>query len=246
MDNPPIDAYYGLVGAIDVDYHELFVNIPQVAYRTADAMGTDKTGDAPRVSYAGTNDYNIGWFTAGEWANYTRHYPAGNYHVYGRFSRGTGTNATPTLSRVTSGVGTPTQTTDPIGYFSVDSHGWGSYAWVALRDASSSPLTVHLDGSQTTLRLTSTGPEANTEANGNFLMLVPVAAPISIEASRTGGNMVLSFPTENGFTYQVQYKNNLTDSTWTDLGSALTGNGSVQTVTDAATAANRFYHVKVQ
>jgi hypothetical protein len=58
--------------------------------------------------------------------------------------------------------------------------------------------------------------------------------------------MVLSFPTENGFTYQVQYKNNLTDSTWTDLGSALTGNGSVQTVTDAATAANRFYHVKVQ
>jgi hypothetical protein len=245
IDNPPVGAYYGLQGAADVDYHELFVNNPQVAYRTQDPMGTDVTGDIKRARN-GTNDYNIGWFTVGEWVNWTRHYPAGNFHVYARFSRGTGTNATPTLSRVTSGAGTTTQTTEPLGYFSVDSHGWGSYAWIPLREVSSSPLTLHFDGSETTLRLTSAGPEANTEANGNFIMLVPVATPMPLSASRVGANMVISFPTETGFSYQVQYKNTLADANWTDLGAALDGNGSVQTMSDPASGSQRFYHVKVQ
>ena len=246
IDNPQTNAYYGLAGVSEVDYHELYVNVPQIAYRTADPMGTDETGDVPRTRYAATNDYNLGWFTAGEWVNFTRHFPAGNYYVYGRFARGTGTNAAPVLSRVTSGVGTEVQTTVDIGSFSVDSHGWGSYAYVLLKDGSGNPVTLGLDGNVTTLRLTSSGPEANTEANANFLMLVPVANPVSIIPSLIEGNMVLSFATESGFLYQLQYKDSLTDPNWNNLGSALEGTGTIRSVSDPATASKRFYRLQVQ
>jgi hypothetical protein len=81
IDNPEVDSYYGLSGILEVDYHELFVNSPQMAYRTSDPMGTDASGDIGRVRFAGTNDYNLGWFTSGEWVNYTRHFPQGRYYV---------------------------------------------------------------------------------------------------------------------------------------------------------------------
>jgi hypothetical protein len=246
IDAPQTNAYYGLSGMAEVDYHETFANVPQIAYRTSDPMGTDETGDTPRLRYVGTNDYNLGWFTAGEWVNYTRQFPAGNYLVFGRFARGTGTNATPTLSRVTSGAGTTTQTTVDIGTFSVDSHGWGSYGWILLKDGSGNPVTLALDGSATTLRLTSTGPEENTEANANFFMLVPVASPVSLNASLIGSTMALSFSTGTGFSYQVQYKDDLTEETWKNLGTALTGNGAVQSVNDQATGTKRFYRVQIQ
>lgn len=248
IDNPQIDAYFGLSGNTnftDVDYHESFANTPQTAYRP-DPMGTDVTGDLPRARFSGTNDYNLGWFTAGEWVNYTRHYPAGKYYVYGRLSRGTGTNATPTLARVTDGVGTPTQTTADIGTFSVDSHGWGTYNWIILKDGSGSPVTLTLDGTQTTFRLTSTGPEANTEVNANFLMLVPIANPVSLEATLVGGNIVLSFATDSGFSYQVQFKENLTDANWSILGSAVVGNGASRSVTDPVVLGKRFYRLQIQ
>ena len=246
IDNPQTNAYYGLSGVSDVDFHESFVNVPQVAYRTSDPMGTDETGDVPRLRYAGTNDFNIGWFTAGEWVNYTRTYPAGKYHVYGRFARGTGTNAAPVLSRVTDGVGTMTQTTVDLGSFSVDSHGWGTYNWILLRDGSGEPVTLVLNGSVATFRLTSAGPEDNTEANANFLMLLPIANPVTLNATLTGGNMVLSFDTETGFSYQVQYKQQLENGSWSNLGSSISGNGTVQTVSDPATAGKRFYRLQVQ
>jgi hypothetical protein len=245
-DNPPIDAYFGLAGTAEVDFHENYVNTPQVAYRTADPMGTDHTGDVPRAKYAGTNDYNIGWFTVGEWVNWTRHYPAGNYYVYGRFSRGTGTNATPQLSRVTSGAGTPIQTTETIGSFSVDSHGWGTYAWLILKDGSGNPVQLSLDGSVTTFRVTSAGPEANTEVNVNFLMLVPIPNPVSMNAGLNGSNIILSFPTETGFQYQVQYKDSLGSGEWTDLGNAVVGNGTVQSVSDPVQGGSRLYRLLIQ
>lgn len=245
-DNPPIDAYFGLPGTAEVDFHELYVNTPQVAYRTADPMGTDYTGDVPRAKYAGTNDYNIGWFTVGEWVNYTRHYPAGNYYVYGRFARGTGTNAAPLLSKVTDGAGTPNQTTATIGSFSVDSHGWGTYAWVILKDGSGNPVQLALDGSATTFRVTSAGPETNTEVNVNFLMLLPIPNPVSMNAGLSGANIILSFPTETGFQFQVQYQDSLGSGGWTDLGNAVVGDGTVQSVSDPIQGGSRFYRLLIQ
>ena len=40
-----------------------------------------------------------------------------------------------------------TQTTVDLGSFSVDSHGWGTYNWILLRDGSGEPVTLVLNGS---------------------------------------------------------------------------------------------------
>lgn len=68
----------------------------------------------------------------------------------------------------------------------------------------------------------------------------------TITAGFSGGNRSLTFATQNGFTYTVQYKNNLTDASWTTL-SSVSGTGSPATVTDSATGvAHRFYRVSIQ
>jgi hypothetical protein len=247
IDNPQLDGYLELSPIQDVDVYENGFN-GGIDYRSADGIGTELTGDVARTRFAGTNDYNIGWYGAGEWLNYTRNYPAGKYRVHARLARGTGTNAAPILSRVTDGWGTATQTTVDLGSFSVDSHGWGSYAWVLLRDGSGNPVTLSLNGSTNTFRLTSAGPEANTEVNANFIMLVPLTTPTpgSISASLNAGNIVISFPTEAGFSYQVQWKDKVSDSSWSNLGSAVSGEGTVKSVNDSAAGSQRFYRLAIQ
>lgn len=70
-----------------------------------------------------------------------------------------------------------------------------------------------------------------------------VAQPI-ISARLSNGIINLSFPTQNGSNYSVQFKTNLTDSVWQTL-STLSGNGSTQTVPDTANQTSRFYRVYV-
>jgi len=67
-----------------------------------------------------------------------------------------------------------------------------------------------------------------------------------ITATVIGGNIHISFPTQTGFSYQLLYKNNLTDASWTPLGSPITGNNSSQAVNDPTTGTTRFYRVQVQ
>ena len=67
-----------------------------------------------------------------------------------------------------------------------------------------------------------------------------------ISAGLSGGNRNLTFATQTGFTYTVQYKNNLSDASWTTL-SSVSGTGSPATVSDTATGvAHRFYRVSIQ
>ena len=68
-------------------------------------------------------------------------------------------------------------------------------------------------------------------------------APPALAATLSGGNLVLSFPTQSGFQYQVEYKNSLSDPDWSSLGSPIAGNGVVQTATDPAGQTGRFYRV---
>ena len=65
-------------------------------------------------------------------------------------------------------------------------------------------------------------------------------------AAVNGGNITVSFPTQTGYSYQLQYKDHLTDANWISLGSPISGNGSVQSGTDTATGGARFYQVQVQ
>ena len=59
-------------------------------------------------------------------------------------------------------------------------------------------------------------------------------------------NASLTFPTESWHAYQVQYKNALTDLSWSNLGAPIGGIDLLQTVQDPSGVTNRFYRVGCQ
>jgi hypothetical protein len=158
--------------------------------------------------------------------------------VIGRFTEGAGP-AGANLAVLKPGV-----STNMLGTFTVQNEGWSTWQWQELLDGSGNPAQVTFDGSAQTLRL---GGTTGNEVNVNFLMLVVAPAKPQVTVGVAGGNIHLSFMTQSGYSYQVQYKNNLTDATWTPLGSALSGNNAVQSASDpVATSGHRFYRVQVQ
>ena len=71
------------------------------------------------------------------------------------------------------------------------------------------------------------------------------AAPFTVNASDNNTNVLISFLTQSGLSYQLQYKNNLTDANWTPVGSSLSGNNAVQSVADLVGGNSRFYRVQI-
>jgi len=218
----------------------------QALYRIGDTVGNQTSTDylRPKFKAAQTkfNDpniglYNVGYIAAGNWFNYTRHYPAGSYNVFGRLA-----NASPyslALGRVTAGVGTGTQTVTPLGTFTgTNGAGYQAWQWIPLEDANNNPVVVTLNGQATTFRAT-----AGTGLNMEFFMLVPT---VFITATTSGGNINISFPTQNTSSYQLLFKNSLTDPTWTSIGSPVSGNGSIESISQPITGTMRFYSVQVQ
>ncbi|HLP78539.1 MAG TPA: carbohydrate-binding protein, partial [Candidatus Paceibacterota bacterium] len=173
IDNPQTNAYFGLSGIAEVDYHETSTgtNSASWAYRpwtdpNTAVPQTQVAADIARSQYAGTNDFNIGWWDSGEWQNYTRTFPSGLFNVYARMASPGA--ASVSLAEVTSGLGTTEQTTVALGGFQQQGGlGWDSFSWVPLTDASGNLVKLNLGGVKT-LRATTGG-----NANLNFLMLVP-------------------------------------------------------------------------
>jgi len=244
FDNPQVDAYAGLNASNGVDF--VSANAGGVYTYRPSGVATGTAGDFFRAQFTGTNvDYVIGFWSAGAWQNYTRHYPAGNYNVWGRFAAGGG-DSIARLSMVTGGWGTANQTSNLLGSFAVPNTGWGSYIWSPLRDNSGNLVVVPLNGSTNTLKLQRTDPsEAIPDVNVNFMMLVPLASPVVLTATHVGANVQVSFNTTSGFSYQVQWKANLTDASWTSLGSPIAGDGTTKTVSDPI-GTSRFYRVMIQ
>jgi hypothetical protein len=248
-----INAYNGLGSAPDVDNHQADLGGNPFLYRLNSPAPSTQTGDVggekPRALFAsggGTGtDYCIGFFGAGSWVNYTRHYPAGTYFVVGRFAEGQNLTQ-PTMSLVTAGVGTSNQTLNVLGSFSVPPIGWSTWEWAMLKNSNGKPVKLTLDGSAATLRYSGSPVGGQPEVNTGFFMLAATVPDLILTAVRSGGSTIISFRTQTGFTYQVQYKNQLTDTTWTNLGSPVTGNGSVQSVTDTFSGTSRFYRAQVQ
>jgi len=85
-------------------------------------------------------------------------------------------------------------------------------------------------------------PAGNPLTAGVTLVTV---VPPTVTASRSAGVTSISFPSVGGHTYTVQYKNNLTDSTWQTL-TAVAGTGATVSATDNTSVANRFYRLSVQ
>jgi hyaluronate lyase len=240
-DGPQTNAYLGLTAVTNVDAHQ--VNFGGADLYRPNGMDTEINGDELRAPYQGTgySDYSLGYFSAGSWANYTRHYPAGSYNIYARLASG-GSATTCTLCLVTGGWGTTAQTTNLLGTFSVPKTAWETYSYIPLLDGSGNLATVTVAGPTNTLRLVRPG-NATSDCNANFLMLIPLFA---INAAANGTNLVISFPTQSGFNYQVQYKNQLTDANWNPVSNSVAGNNAVVFVQDPAASAGRFYRVVIQ
>jgi hypothetical protein len=253
FDNPQTNAYNGLPAAIGIDELEVTGGTPQSEdlYRTNAADGTllvttQPGGDLFRKKFATLPSWRINWFGFGDFVNYTRHYPAGTYKVVGRFTEG-GLDSSARLLKVTAGVGTSTQTTTTLGSFTIPANGWNGWEFATLVDGSGNPVSVTLDGSQTTLQLAGPAVDDTQTINAGFFMFIPVVAPgLTLTASLSGGQIKIAFPTTTGSSYQVEYKNDLKDASWTSLGSPLVGNNAVQFVQDPTTGSRRFYRVQIQ
>ena len=81
---------------------------------------------------------------------------------------------------------------------------------------------------------------------GSYSCASAVSIPSLVNPQVIGGNLTFSLQTAGGHTYTLEYKNSLTDSTWTTL-QTFNGDGSIKTITNALSAApQRFYRVGVQ
>jgi hypothetical protein len=77
-----------------------------------------------------------------------------------------------------------------------------------------------------------------------------VAAPTEFSITSVtldNGSVVLTWPTAAGNLYQVQYKNALEDTAWTDIGGNVPGTGATLSFTNSiANMTNRFFRVRGQ
>jgi hypothetical protein len=90
---------------------------------------------------------------------------------------------------------------------------------------------------------------ATTDGSANasrFMLVTPLAtlAPIHITATLSGGSVVLTFPTQSGYVYQVWGKDNLSDASWSLL-ATMSGTGSTRSWSEPATGAHRFYRLAI-
>jgi hypothetical protein len=183
-------------------------------------------------------EFNIGWFNAGDWLNYTRTYPAGKFNVWGRLAGGAGAFSGTTLGLVTSGVGTSNQTVQVLGSFAdAAPAGWQTYHWIPLVDTNGDQAVVSLDG-QATLQLISGG-----NLNPLFFMLTPAIAPASfnLAVSQVAGNFQISVPTQFGHNYRLWQSESLSSPAWTQVGATIPGDGTVHVMSQPASGTQWFY-----
>ena len=205
--------------------------------------------DVPGEVVPTTNvDYDVGWWSPGTWLNYTRTFPTNAYRVWGRLAGSVPyTNAT--MSLVTAGQGTSTQTTQLVGAFSdANANGFQSWHWVPLVGTNGQPVVLSMGGVET-LQVTAPAGSAEGSMNGHFYMFAPyvAASPFPVKASVSANTISIIFPTQIGYGYTVYYSTSLNPANWQILGSSVTGDGTVQTVTDSTTGgAQRFYRVQAQ
>ncbi len=101
-------------------------------------------------------------------------------------------------------------------------------------------------GSEMTHIINGTGNTLNTGVTTTTANNLWSNPGFSLGAASADGNVALSFPTESAHSYQIQYKNALTDSAWSSLGAFFGGDDTLDTITIPASSTNRFYRVLEQ
>ena len=86
----------------------------------------------------------------------------------------------------------------------------------------------------------------------NWVAIAPTAgkpdlgSPIITTITRNGGLIAVSFTTVAGFTYLLEYKDDLNDAAWQPVLLPTAGTGSIVILTDTnATVTRRFYRIRV-
>jgi hypothetical protein len=195
-----------VTGVTNVDYQRLAGPSGQNAtYRTNDWTGIGIAGDAARQNYLtaqltnpSVEDWNVGYINIGDWLNYTHHYPAGTYNIYGRLAGGDGAT-TVALSNVVSGT--------LVGNFQFNGTDWGAYQYVPLVDSNDNVLPITFNGSQQTLSVTLMSGGDNM----NFFMLVPasVGLPLLSNIAPTNGTV---FATNSTFSFTTTSTSTINNS----------------------------------
>ncbi len=181
-------------------------------------------------------DYHLAWFGPGDWANYTRVYPTGGFHIYLR-SAGFGAYSM-FLDQVVSGAGTTNQVLSSLGQWNAVGRDNQTHAWVLLTDNLGAPALVKLGGLGTLRLSTTTG-----FCYPNYFMLVPRsgAAELTITAARSGGSILITIPTQAGATYRVLARDDLFAGDWALL-TTVSGDGTAKPVSDPIShGRQRFY-----
>jgi hypothetical protein len=214
------------------------------AQAAADYVRAKFTAAQTAFSDPNIGPINIGYYAAGYWLNYTRHYPTNSYYIWGRLAGGAGPFSGTTLSILTSGYGSANQTSNVLGTFSdPNAAGWQAWHWIPLLNTNGNMANVTLGG-LATLKVTS-GNNINTE----FFMLTPAPPLFTVTATIVAGQLNLAFPTEAGHSYTVRYASTLTSPpSWTPVAGqvAIAGTGAVKNETEPLTGAQGYYTVTVQ
>ena len=180
------NSYQATEGYVDIDYFDNNADLDPAShrYRPNDGVVTTPALDLLREKFvdAGGNekgvvDFSIAEIEEGEWLNYTRTFPAGDYRVYLRQAQFAIASATSTLELVTSATDEEEQTTEIIGTF-LGSDSGVQYRNVALtNDSGDQLITLNLAG-ETTLRLKqSTTDTQDFYLKQNYLIFVKHEEP---------------------------------------------------------------------
>jgi len=94
-----------------------------------------------------------------------------------------------------------------------------------------------------TLRVTDNGVPAKNDAKSFSIAVLP--RPTIQNASISGSDFVLNWSAISGTTYRVQFKNDLTDLTWTDLTPDIVAGASSANFFDPIGSDQRFYRIFV-
>lgn len=219
-------------------------------YYRADGVGSQPASDYVRPKFVASRTFygdpnigpiNIGYYGTGAWMNYSRHYPSGNWNIWGRLAGGNGPYSGTTISNVISGVGTTNQALSFVGSFAdPNAAGWQTWHWIKLLDANNNPAVISFDGNVHTLRITS-GNNINTE----FFMLTQAPLVFSVTASVSGSQITLSVPSQSGHNYQLLFKSSLNAASWSPVGSAKAGTGGTLSWTESLSTQG-YYEVEAQ
>ena len=180
-------SYIGQAGEQGIDFFDTNSGIggPAHRYRPEDGASTAVALDLARQKFIdaggaqkGVYDFGIAEIEEGEWLNYTRTYPNGEYLVYLRQAQFDMSEAKSTLELVTSATDEEDQTTEVLGSF-LGSGSGVEFRNVPLTDeAGKEPIIVKLGG-KATLRLA----QHITDPNGlylfqNYLVFIKYVKPV--------------------------------------------------------------------